>query len=64
MAVNTGNNILPSYLTFSYCFCIYIFQFRSVIPKYADFVLKLERIDDLGLFIEQVKHYLEDIEKR
>ncbi len=30
--------------------------------KYADFVLKLDRTDDLGLFIEQVKHYLETIE--
>jgi len=32
--------------------------------KYADFVLKLERIDDLGLFVEQVKHYLETIETK
>ena len=30
--------------------------------QYADFVLRLERANDLELFIEQVKHYLEIIE--
>ncbi|MEN8121514.1 MAG: hypothetical protein ABFS35_14270 [Bacteroidota bacterium] len=32
--------------------------------KYADFVLELDRMDDLELFIEQVKHYLETIETK
>ncbi len=32
--------------------------------KHADFVLELDRINDLDLFIEQVKHYLETIEPK
>lgn len=37
---------------------------NSTKAKYADFVLELDRIDDLELFIEQVKHYLETIETK
>ncbi|RLD75289.1 MAG: hypothetical protein DRJ10_15535 [Bacteroidetes bacterium] len=32
--------------------------------KYADFVLELDQADDIDLFIEQVKHYLETIEPK
>ena len=37
---------------------------NSTKAKYADFVLELDRKDDLELFIEQIKHYLETIEKQ
>jgi len=37
---------------------------NSAKAQYADFVLNLSRADDLGLFIEQIKHYLETIETK
>lgn len=37
---------------------------NSTKAKYADFILELDRMDDLELFIEQVKHYLETIETK
>ena len=37
---------------------------NSTKAKYADFILELDRKDDLELLIEQIKHYLETIETK